>query len=155
MSAAHAQSPFEDPASYTAAAMTVEEPAGFHIETAPLVAEVPVPFEEESPFAEPEPEPAAEVFAPALSEAEVPAEPVYAANDVTNTITMGDLYARQGLVDDARKIYENILDRDPNNEDVREKLSALNAAAPASQQPSGKAAKVAKLQDWLAKVKHV
>src|SRR5207253_319138 len=61
MFAAHAESPFEETASYTAAAMTVEEPVGFHVEEAPLAAEVPAVIEEESPFAEPEP--AADVFA--------------------------------------------------------------------------------------------
>jgi tetratricopeptide (TPR) repeat protein len=153
MSAAHAESPFEDTAAYTEAAMTVEEPAGFHVEDAPLVAEVPAAVEEESPFAEPEPEPepAADVFAPA--------EPAR-ADDLTNTLTMADLYARQGLVDDARQIYENILDRDPNNEDVRAKLDALGRPgfSPAAEIKPGlsdAAAKVAKLQNWLAKVRHV
>ena len=146
MAAAHDESPFEQTANYTAAAMTVEEPVGYHIETAPLAAEVPAVIEEESPFAEPEseaePEPVADVFAPA--------EPVRAADDVTNTITMGDLYAQQGLVDDARQIYESILDRDPDNEGVRAKLETLSAPAAAP-----KAAKLAKLQGWLAKVKNV
>jgi tetratricopeptide (TPR) repeat protein len=142
MSAAHDESPFEQTANYTAAAMTVEEPAGFHIEAAPLAAEVPAVIEEESPFAEsePEPDPAADVFAPA--------EPVRAAADVTNTITMGDLYARQGLVDDARQIYETILEREPENEGVRAKLETLP-------EPSPRVAKVAKLQNWLTKVRNV
>src|SRR5215212_2431763 len=91
MHVAHEESPFEEPVSdYTAAALTVEAPAGMHIEPAPLVAEVPAPV--------------------------LPPEP---AEDVTNTITMADLYARQGLADDARHIYENILARDPANDDVR------------------------------------
>jgi len=41
---------------------------------------------------------------------------------------MADLYARQGLINDARHIYENILHRDPSNEDVRAKLNALPEA---------------------------
>ena len=166
MSAAHAESPFEETANYTAAALTIEEPMGIHVEPAPLAAEVPSPVEEESPFAEPqpepEPEPAADVFAPALSEVEGPAlsevegaaEPVRAAGDLTNTITMGDLYARQGLIDDARMIYENILQRDPGNASVRAKLAALDEAAPPPA-ASPRAAKVAKLQSWLTKVRHV
>ena len=135
MAAAHDESPFEQAGNYTAAAMTVEEPAGYHVETAPLAAEVPAVVEEESPFAEPEAEP----------------EPVRAADDVTNTVTMGDLYARQGLVDDARQIYENILDRDPNNADVRAKLETL--APGRVKNPSHM--KVAKLKNWLDKVRHV
>jgi len=153
MSAAHDESPFEQTGNYSAAAMTVEAPVGIHIEPAPLVAEVPAPIEEESPFAEPEP--AADVFAPALSgamsEAKGPANPVRAADDVTNTVTMGELYARQGLVDDARQIYENILEREPDNANVRAKLDAL--APGRVENPSHM--KVAKLQNWLAKGRHV
>ncbi|MEK6371646.1 MAG: tetratricopeptide repeat protein [Acidobacteriota bacterium] len=148
MSAAHAESPFEQTAGYTAASLTVEKPMGFHVEEAPPAAEVPsVIEEEESPFAEPEP--VADVFAPA--------EPVRATDDLTNTITMADLYARQGLTDDARQIYENILQRDPGNASVRAKLDALAPALSAAEGPpaSPRAAKVAKLQNWLARVKNV
>jgi len=137
MVAAHAESPFEQTAGYTAASMTVEKPVGFHVEEAPLAAEVPAPFAE----SEPEPEPAADVFAPA--------EPVRASDDLTNTITMADLYARQGLTEDARQIYENILERDPENDGVRAKLDVL----PPPLAPQ--AAKVVKLQNWLAKVRNV
>jgi tetratricopeptide (TPR) repeat protein len=136
MSATHDESPFEQTANYTAAAMTVEAPAGVHVESAPLTAEVPEPIEE-SPFAEPEP--VADVFAPA--------EPARAADDVTQTVTMGDLYARQGLVEDARQIYENVLEREPQNDTVRAKLETLTE--------SPRAAKVARLQNWLAKVHRV
>jgi tetratricopeptide (TPR) repeat protein len=147
MSAAHSESPFEETANYTQASMTVEKPVGFHVESAPEEAEVPslvAEPEEESPFAEPEaePEPAADVFAPA--------EPVRAADDLTNTLTMADLYARQGLTDDARQIYENILQRDAENADVRAKLEAL---APAAASQSPRDAKVAKLERWLTKVR--
>ena len=136
MAAAHEESPFEQTANYTAAALTVEAPAGIHIESAPLVAEVPAPVDEESPFAEPEP--AADVFAPST-------------DDVTQTVTMGDLYARQGLVEDARQIYESVLEREPENAGVRTKLEELSPPPP----PSSKAAKVTKLQSWLAKVQRV
>lgn len=131
MALAHDESPFEETAGFTAASLTVEEPVGFHVEAAPLEAEVPAPLieEEESPFAEPEPEPAAA-----------------APDDVTNTETMAELYAQQGLADDARQIYSNILQRDPENPDVRAKLQALPPP------PEGQAAKVSKLQNWLAKV---
>jgi len=131
MAAEHEESPFEQTANYTAAALTVEAPAGIHVEPAPLVAEVPTPVDEESPFAEPE------------------LEPAPATDDVTQTLTMGDLYARQGLVDDARQIYETVLEREPENETVRAKLETLAPPPPA------KATKVAKLQSWLAKVQRV
>ena len=38
---------------------------------------------------------------------------------------MADLYVRQGLVEEARHIYENILARDADNAEVRAKLDAL------------------------------
>ena len=41
MAAQHADSPFEEPPAYTAAALEIEQPEGMHIEEAPLVAEVP------------------------------------------------------------------------------------------------------------------
>ena len=50
-----------------------------------------------------------------------------------NTLTMADLYARQGLIEDAKTIYEHILARDPNNDVVREKLSALTPPVPESE----------------------
>jgi tetratricopeptide (TPR) repeat protein len=141
MHVAHEESPFEEPLSgYTAAAMTVEAPMGMHIEEAP---------------------PAAEVAAP-VSVPESPSEPP--AEDVTNTITMADLYARQGLTDDARQIYETILARDPDNDDVRAKLDGLGggqailpvpeedgqAGSPVLHTPAN--VKVARLEGWLSKV---
>ena len=123
MHVAHEESPFEEPvAEYTAAALTVEAPVGMHIIETPVAAEVPAPVDEE-----------ADVFEP--------------AEDVSNTLTMADLYARQGLADDARHIYESLLARDPANEDVRAKLDALSAPAPHSAD-----AKVERLERWLSKV---
>jgi hypothetical protein len=65
------------------------------------------------------------------------------ATDAADTITMADLYARQGLIEDARHIYENILSRDPENGDVRAKLEAITPRV----NP-----KIAKLEHWLARV---
>ena len=144
MGAAHDESPFEEPdAAYTAAALTIEAPSGFHIAAAPLGAEVAAPVYEEEPLPPldeapiaPEPIEEADVFAP-----DTPAEPVHAADDVASTLTMADLYARQGLVDDARQIYETILARDPANAAVSAKLAALDRGRT-----------VRKLENWLAKV---
>jgi tetratricopeptide (TPR) repeat protein len=118
----------------------------------------------ESPFEDP----VGDTFTAATFEVEAPAgihiepepepEPVVPPEDeVSHTLTMADLYARQGLTDDARHIYESILQRDPENAAVREKLEALNPppppapAAPAPAAPSGDS-KVARLEGWLAKV---
>ncbi len=129
MLVAHDESPFEEPvADFTAAAVEIEAPEGIHIEDAPLAAETPTPWSEEEP---------ADVFAPAEEEAPPAPEP-------TDTVTMADLYARQGLVADARRIYESILQREPHNDAVRAKLAALSG--------DGKAKKVARLEEWLSKV---
>lgn len=120
MARAHDESPFEEPVEgFTSATMEIEAASGFQVET-PLAAEVPAVFETEEPAAAP------------------------AEADVSETITMADLYVRQGLVDEARTIYEHILARDPANADVRAKLDAIT--------PQGNA-KVAQLERWLAKVK--
>jgi len=163
MLAAHDESPFEEPVpEYTSAAASIEEASGFHIDAAPIAAEVAAPVAEESdvfaPAAAPEP------FAFETPVAEPPAD------DFANTITMADLYAKQGLVDDARQIYENILARHPENDAVRAKLDAMTpggaaGASPAdlfapepapetgAAPPSAKDAKVERLQSWLAKMK--
>jgi tetratricopeptide (TPR) repeat protein len=127
MLAAHEESPFEEPVEgATAAAFSIEAPAGMHIDEAPVTAEVPGPvLDEES-----------DVFAPAAAEA-APSE------DLTNTLTMADLYAGQGLVNEARHIYENILSRDPGNAEVRAKLNAITPRV----NP-----KIDRLERWLSKV---
>ena len=124
MAAQHAESPFEEPAGSAAAAPEIEQREGMHIEEAPPVAEVPAPsperFEERSEEAEGER--VADVFAPAEPDSPAPAPD----DDVTATTTMADLYVRQGLIDEARKIYEHMLQRDPSDDEVRGKLDALN-----------------------------
>ncbi|HEX8408568.1 MAG TPA: tetratricopeptide repeat protein [Thermoanaerobaculia bacterium] len=130
MLAAHEESPFEEPVEHTtAAAIEIEAPMGFHIDDAPLSAEVPTPVTVEDDEAD--------VFAPAAPEPHVQTE------EPTNTLTMADLYARQGLVNDARHIYEHILSRDPSNVDVRAKLDAITPHV----NP-----RIERLERWLAKV---
>lgn len=144
MLAAHDESPFEEPVG-TVAEFEVEPPGGIQIEFAPVSAEVPAPVVEEpaatstalsagSAAATPQEE--ADVFAPVAAEA----TPV---DDLSNTLTMADLYARQGLVHEAQHIYENILARDPGNQDVRAKLEAITSRV----NP-----KIDKLERWLGKV---
>jgi tetratricopeptide (TPR) repeat protein len=147
MHVAHEQSPFEDPApSYSAAALELEQPPGMHIESAPPQAEV-----SSSPW--PEEDAAAEVFEPSAPSASA------VTDDVANTLTMADLYVKQGFTDRAQSIYESILERDPNNDAVRTKLEDLEArpsATPELQsvaQEPVQTGKVDRLQGWLAKVK--
>jgi Tetratricopeptide repeat len=130
MAAAHDESPFEEPAG-TADSIAIEAPMGMQIVSAPLAAEVPVYVDEELPVADSTP-----VF-------DTP-EPVAAEpSDVASTLTMADLYARQGLVDDARHIYESILARDPDNAEVRGKLEAITPRVNR---------KVVVLERWLSRV---
>ena len=128
MHVAHEESPFEEPvADFGSAALEVESPEGVHIARAPLTAELPTTIEDEETLPTPE------------------APPIAPQEDITNTLTMADLYARQGLTGDARHIYESILQRDPDNSAVREKLEALNP-------PPARNTKVERLESWLAKV---
>lgn len=175
MLAAHEESPFEEPgidAGYGTDALLVEEPEGVHVTRAPLAAEIAEPFDtaeeqlpvETEPVIAPEPTEEADIFAPAAP-AEEPKDLV------GETLTMADLYTRQGLLDNARKIYEHILERDPGNDAVRAKLDALALSEPAhavssppAEEPPAEApsvaedpkrAKVRRLENWLAKVRRV
>ncbi|HEX9983429.1 MAG TPA: tetratricopeptide repeat protein [Thermoanaerobaculia bacterium] len=134
MSAAHDDSPFEEPVNdtYTSAAFAIEAPMGMHVDVAPLGAEVPTPVDELFPEAE-------DPF-PLETPPGAPGQ-----ENLTNTLTMADLYVRQGLVAEASHIYENILSRDPENHAVREKLEALTGGNP-------RVRKIRRLEEWLAKV---
>jgi tetratricopeptide (TPR) repeat protein len=138
MSAAHDESPFEEPASdggYSAAAFAIEQPEGMHIDPAPLAAEVPAPLEFEPAiedadvFEEPEPGVAPGFIRGSFGANVAPPPPD--ADDFARTITMADLYANQGLIDEARDIYEDVLARDPDNAIVLAKMAALSGAPPA------------------------
>lgn len=134
MAFAHEESPFEEPVQgFSEAAFEVEGAAGFHVGAAPIAAEVPASAVEELPSIDAA---AAEPFGTE------PAE-VVPQTDAADTLTMADLYARQGLIEDARHIYENILARDPDNAGVRAKLDAITPRV----NP-----KVAKLEGWLGKM---
>jgi len=152
MSVAHEESPFEEPApAFTTAALEIELPAGMHVGRAPMDAEVPLDMTAEIPMVEAAPiEPPPIAPAPATDVADVfaPAEE-QPREDITSTLTMADLYAGQGLIADARQIYETILLRDPNNETVRAKLAALDTT---TERPQRRDPKVARLETWLAKV---
>jgi tetratricopeptide (TPR) repeat protein len=75
---------------------------------------------------------------------------------VTDTFTMAELYARQGLFDDARNVYRRILDRDPQNREARQRLEALPASPSEEASPEDGGARrdrVVKLEQWLKRVK--
>ncbi|MGA7614144.1 MAG: tetratricopeptide repeat protein [Thermoanaerobaculia bacterium] len=70
----------------------------------------------------------------------------------TVTVTLGDLYARQGHVGAAREIYTRILERDGENAEVRRKLDSL-PDAPAALGDQERREKVDRLERWLARVR--
>ena len=150
MAAAHEVSPFEEPAAdagYSSDAFAIEEPQGLHVASSPLAADLasPLPPPEEPVLEAPLAVDESEVFEPAEGgiapgfiqgafDANVPPPPP-AVDDFAKTITMADLYAEQGLVDEARDIYEDILARDPDNAAVLERMQRLESAAQAPPAP--------------------
>lgn len=77
-------------------------------------------------------------------------------DDVVATITMGDLYARQGHVEQARSIYRRILDREPGHEEASNRLESLHGEDGERGGPidsSARKARVRRLENWLSKVR--
>jgi tetratricopeptide (TPR) repeat protein len=113
--------------------------------------EEPAPFEAERTEAFPKELPAADGESDEGEEdlrgdAQVDAE--------ISTLTMADLYARQGHAEAARDIYVRMLERDPSNEEVRRKLDLLgdSPAAAVSTPAARREDAVRKLESWLQKV---
>ena len=111
-------------------AIDPEEPVGEPPEA--VVADVPVPAAAEmSPVSEDETPGATQdlpLIEPDLDdvpagEAEYQAEPVI-------TETMAEVYVSQGLVEDAKEVYRQLIDQYPGDEKLMQKLAALEASDP-------------------------
>lgn len=141
MLSSHEESPFEEPvAAQSVAAFEVEQPAGMQILSAPEDDAITALLLDDANRVEGfEEEP--ELFGASPVEAPEPA--TGSTEEVAETTTMADLYARQGLVNDARHIYENMLARDPENAEVRARLDAI---APRVNP------RIERLERWLARV---
>ncbi len=93
----------------------------------------PLEIEEEAeppaPVWEPEPEP--EVFAEPFETPEpLPAEPApVSEGEPTATVTLGDLYLRQGHLREAEGIFREVLEREPDNAAAHQGLEQVNTAA--------------------------
>ncbi|MGB5158749.1 tetratricopeptide repeat protein [Desulfobacterium sp. N47] len=46
-------------------------------------------------------------------------------NSAVNTVTMAEIYAKQGLFDKAAEIYNKLLEQDPDRDDLIKALSIL------------------------------
>lgn len=105
----------------------------------------------EEPFGASEPAAAAEPFdsAAEIEEEHVPAA---AADERTATMTMGDLYARQGHAEAAKEIYNRLLDREPSSAEVRQRLEALERSQGTSETRPDRRGAVKRLEGWLDKV---
>ncbi|HEX8617902.1 MAG TPA: tetratricopeptide repeat protein [Thermoanaerobaculia bacterium] len=132
MAREHDVSPFEDAVAGSTAALEIEAPPGMQVVSAPLSADVASYIDEDLPTVDARP--VFDTVSPAAA---------HESDDAANTITMADLYVRQGLLEEARHIYENILARDHGNAEVRAKLDAITPRVNA---------KVVVLERWLAKM---
>lgn len=104
----------------------------------------------EDPFNLSDEPPAGGGFEPSDDPSPAP-EPAAAGDEATSTLTMADLYARQGHTSAAREIYEKVLGRDPLNEAVTSKLKDLPGDS--EEGPSGtRKQAVARLERWLERV---
>jgi tetratricopeptide (TPR) repeat protein len=94
-------------------------------------------------------EPGAEVVAPAPAEE----QPI-------STATIAEIYIRQGFLQRALKVYRDLLEADPHNEEIRQKLVALKRqleAPPAPEAPEAADAGAATLEvlnRWLDSIRH-
>jgi tetratricopeptide (TPR) repeat protein len=126
-----------------------EEPEPRLAETPPWSEEVPrvpepAPLEAETPETSPfEEEPVPPAGEEPRSE--------HPEDALTATLTMADLYARQGYVTAAREIYERILAANPHDLAVRGKLSALPLGDAQSPEVKRREA-VQRLENWLTRV---
>jgi hypothetical protein len=74
-----------------------------------------------------------------------------AAAEALPTPTLAELYMEQGLPSEAEKVYVKLLEGDPDNAEIREKLARLRGDAPCG---AGSArARIRALEDWLATIR--
>lgn len=142
-------------------ALEMEMPAGPEVEQpGEIEMEMPAGPEMEQPGEiEMEMPAASEPEQPGEIEMEMPATPEDHGEqeDVVATITMGDLYARQGHVERAREIYRQVLAGEPDHSVAKERLASLEADEEQSAdvaEPSGtpQQMKIRRLEEWLSKV---
>jgi hypothetical protein len=151
------------PPAAPAPAPSVPESVAADLEPAPvdLAPFEPAPVESEPPpdlqpfeLVPVEPEPVHEE--PAASAPPEPVSPPPAAEPEPATVTLGELYLRQGHAGEAERIFREVLRREPDNAAARAGLARAAAQTP----PAGQAApadrrarKVALLSDYLERIR--
>ena len=60
----------------------------------------------------------------------MPGESSSASTTPFSSSTLAELYFQQGLVDRAVDVYRQLLEQEPDNEKARQRLAALEQAAP-------------------------
>ncbi|HYG65023.1 MAG TPA: tetratricopeptide repeat protein, partial [Thermoanaerobaculia bacterium] len=118
------------------------EPEPFALEPFPAAEPAPPVFPEAAPFDmetpeapawEPEPVPAPALFEPEPVPVEDLEPPVYAAPEPgyaepAATMTLGELYLRQGHLQEARRIFGEILEREPDHAAAHDGLERVGQA---------------------------
>lgn len=108
----------------------------FEVGEMPLAAVPPTAIQEPPRVSEPEPavedaswleeiSPPAELWP---EELELEPEPVSAASQPVATATLGELYLRQGHLDEAERIFRGVLEREPDNGAARAGLGRIEEA---------------------------
>ncbi|HSR14023.1 MAG TPA: tetratricopeptide repeat protein [Thermodesulfobacteriota bacterium] len=109
----------------------------------------PAPERQASP--PPEPQKASEAKAPLTKAPEKAEEEETAAKPPLQTDTLAEIYMKQGHLDRALSVFEDILRRDPGNTPVREKAEALKEKIAQKKRESENRDKVrGKLEKWVA-----
>ena len=74
------------------------------------------------------------------------------AKAVIQTDTLAEIYIKQGHLDRAISVYEEILSREPENAGVKEKYESLKKRMEKDRQAEARKKVQAKLERWLAVV---
>ncbi len=138
------------------------EPVALHAEAGDEI-----PRKESSEQAQvPSPEPGVEVEAkveppsgePEIIETETHQVQPEAGREELATVTMAELYIKQGYPEKALDVYQNILASDPNNLEIKKKVEELSEQLKSSPSPENHLGKrvegnIRSLSTWLDKIK--
>lgn len=123
------------PAAPAPFAWAFERAASAPVEAPPLPAEpVFLPEEEPAPVLEGQPRPELEDTTPWVAEPEPAPQPFEPEPEPVATVTLGEIYLRQGHREEAERIFREVLRREPDSAAAHEALARL-APPPAAPEP--------------------